>query len=635
MRRATAGMTTLLLLTTAGLAGCSGDDDPQDTVVAFLNGWKSGDLSKVGFVTSAGAKIAAADVLTGIQGFYGDLKDQPLAVSVAGDPAVSGDLATTPIDVKWTLPGNVTWDYKSTVRMTKQNSDGWQVIWEPAVLQPELEAGEKFRLRRVAAQRGTIVDANGKALVGPQEVVVIGLYPEKIKDLPSLTKSLTAAFTKIGVDVDLKNLKDRVAKADPEDFIDLVSLRRADYDKIRSSVRPLPGTVFREETRQLAPTRAFARALLGTADAATKDDLEKRPAELAVGDVVGHGGLQEKYDQQLRGAAGVSVVVSAEAADASTEEKPIFTSKPVDGKNVKVTIDTATQNAADQALAKQKQPSSLVALRISDGAVLAVANGPDPGGVNTALTGQVPPGSTYKMVSAYGLLSSGKVTADTVVECPKTRTVDGRTFKNSHDEELGKTPFHVDFAKSCNTAFVGLAPQLGADGLKQASTALGIGGTWNIGVDVFTGKVSDGASATELAAATFGQGSTAVSPIAMAAATAAVAKGAFQPPKLVLDPAPAAAGATGTLDAKAVTALRSMMREVVTGGTGTALKGVPGGEVYGKTGTAEFANGSDETHSWFIGYQGDVAFAVMVQKGGAGSEAAVPIVKDFLTTLAK
>lgn len=634
MRRASIGLTTLLVLVTSGLAGCSGDE-PQDTVVDFLNGWKSGDLSKVGFVTAEGGKIASADVLTGIKDFYGDLKDQPLDVAVAGDPVESGDLATTPITLKWTLPGNVTWEYKSSVRMTKRSGDGWQVIWEPAVLQPDLEQGEKFRLRRIAAQRGTILDSTGKALVGPQKVVVIGVSPEKIKDLPSLSKSLGAAFKKIKVDVDLADLKARVAKADDGAFLDLVTLRRADYDKIRDDVRPLPGTVFREETRQLAPTRVFARALLGVVEPATKDDLDKRPDELTIGDQVGHGGLQGKYDKELRGAPGLSVVVSAEAADETVQEKPVFTSKPVAGKDIKITLDTATQNAADQAVATQKQPSSMVALRISDGSVLAVANGPDGGGVNTALTGQVPPGSTYKMVSAYGLLQSGAVTADTPVACPKTVTVEGRTFKNSAGEVLGKVPFHVDFAKSCNTAFVGLAPKLGADGLKNASTALGIGRDWNIGVDAFTGKVSDGATPTELAAATFGQGSTAVSPIAMAVATAAVAKGGFQPPKLVLDPAPAAPGTPGNLDAKSLDALHSMMREVVTGGTGTALKSVPGKPVYGKTGTAEFANDSDETHSWFIGYQDDIAFAVMVQKGGAGAEAAVPIVKSFLTTLNK
>jgi len=75
------------------------------------------------------------------------------------------------------------------------------------------------------------------------------------------------------------------------------------------------------------------------------------------------------------------------------------------------------------------------------------------------------------------------------------------------------------------------------------------------------------------------------------------------------------------------------MREVVTGGTGVALKDVKGKPVSGKTGTAEFDEKTKDTHSWFIGFQGDVAFAVMVQKGGAGAEAAVPIVKTFLNAL--
>jgi cell division protein FtsI/penicillin-binding protein 2 len=210
--------------------------------------------------------------------------------------------------------------------------------------------------------------------------------------------------------------------------------------------------------------------------------------------------------------------------------------------------------------------------------------------------------------------------------------VDGRTFKNAHNEALGRVQFHIDFARSCNTAFVGLAPQLGADGLRSAATALGLGGAWDLGVDVFSGRVSAGGTPTELAAATFGQGTTVVSPLAMAAATAAVARGRFKQPKLVLDPAPPNPAAPGApLDDDALKALRPMMREVVTNGTGTGLRLVPGGPVYGKTGTAEFDNGSKRTHAWFIGYQGDIAFAVMVQQGGAGAEAAVPIVDRFLT----
>jgi cell division protein FtsI/penicillin-binding protein 2 len=246
----------------------------------------------------------------------------------------------------------------------------------------------------------------------------------------------------------------------------------------------------------------------------------------------------------------------------------------------------------------------------------------------------VPPGSTFKMVSTLGLLQKKAVTADTAVDCPKTQAVQGREFRNSSGMVLGKVPFRTGFAKSCNTVFVNLAPKLGADGLQAAGAAVGLGGEWDLGAPAFSGKVSPGGSATELAAASFGQGQTVVSPLAMASATAAVARGRFQQPKLVLDPAPAKPAADGPeLDAAAVQPLREMMREVVTKGTGTDLRRVPGKPVFGKTGTAEFENGSEETHAWFIGWQDDVAFAVMVQKGGAGAEAAVPIVSRFLTAL--
>jgi len=77
-----------------------------------------------------------------------------------------------------------------------------------------------------------------------------------------------------------------------------------------------------------------------------------------------------------------------------------------------------------------------------------------------------------------------------------------------------------------------------------------------------------------------------------------------------------------------------MMREVVTVGTATALADVPGGQVYVKTGTAEFNDNPADTHAWTIGWQGDIAFAVFVENGGGSGETAVPIVEAFLRGLA-
>ncbi|HEX8348232.1 MAG TPA: penicillin-binding transpeptidase domain-containing protein [Actinoplanes sp.] len=622
------------MLLASGMVACSSSDGPDRTVTAFLTGWRSGNLDKVGFVAPDGTTLPAAQVAEQIRTLSGELAKTPPEVKAQGEPKVTGEVASGPITVDWTLPGGTKWSYPSTIRLTKQNTDGWRVIWEPAIVQEKLTPGDRLELRRVAAKRAAVLDGAGKPLVNPTPVVTIGVYPARVTDMSKLTKGLAAAFKTLDLDIDLNDLPDRVRKADPEAFVDVVTLRRPDYDKIRSRVRALDGTKFQEGTRDLAPTRTFARALLGTVDPATKDDLKANPGIVVAGDVVGHGGLQQRYDAQLRGVAGQSVVIAREAPDGTVTDTEVFTSAPKPGTEVKTTLDVATQKAADKAVAAQKQPSSMVAIRISDASVLAVANGPDGAGVDLAMTAQVPPGSTFKMVSTLGLLSKKLVTLDGVVDCPKTRKVEGREFRNSHQMALGKVPFRTDFAKSCNTAFVGLAPKLGADGLTEAAAQLGIGAAWDLGVASSSGKVSTGDSPVELAAASFGQGTTVVSPVAMASATASVAHGQFRQPRLIVEPAPTKRAADGPpLAADVVEPLRTMMREVVTKGTGTALRDVPGKPVYGKTGTAEFADDSKVTHAWFVGWQGDVAFAVLVQEGGAGADTAVPVVERFLRAL--
>jgi cell division protein FtsI/penicillin-binding protein 2 len=75
-----------------------------------------------------------------------------------------------------------------------------------------------------------------------------------------------------------------------------------------------------------------------------------------------------------------------------------------------------------------------------------------------------------------------------------------------------------------------------------------------------------------------------------------------------------------------------MMRAVVTKGTAQAA-GLPSG-TYGKTGTAEFGTGPElESHAWFHGYLGDLAFAVVVEGGGGGGKIAAPVAARFLNAL--
>jgi cell division protein FtsI/penicillin-binding protein 2 len=115
-----------------------------------------------------------------------------------------------------------------------------------------------------------------------------------------------------------------------------------------------------------------------------------------------------------------------------------------------------------------------------------------------------------------------------------------------------------------------------------------------------------------------------------------VAKGGPVTPALLAGrpAAPAGGGSPAGPPAAVLPALRDMMRAVVTEGTATALADLPGGPVAGKTGTAEYGSGTPpRSHAWFIGYRGDLAFAVFVQNGQSSGRTAVPIAKTFLTTL--
>jgi len=124
-----------------------------------------------------------------------------------------------------------------------------------------------------------------------------------------------------------------------------------------------------------------------------------------------------------------------------------------------------------------------------------------------------------------------------------------------------------------------------------------------------------------------------VSPLDMAMVAATVQGGTWRAPQLVVDPPPAPGPTPKALPGGVVASLRELMAGVVRNGTAApAFKNFPGPPVSGKTGTAETADKS-LTDAWFMGYRGDLAFAVVVQNGGIGGAVAAPIAAKFLRNL--
>jgi cell division protein FtsI/penicillin-binding protein 2 len=301
---------------------------------------------------------------------------------------------------------------------------------------------------------------------------------------------------------------------------------------------------------------------------------------------------------------------------------------------VQTPLVPALQNAADAAVAGQQLPTHLVVVRPGTGEILAVSSN-EVADAGNALHGQFPPGSSMKTISATALLSTGTLTPDTPVPCPGTTTVDGREFENQDQFDLGTVPFTEAFAQSCNTTFIQQALELPDGALAEAASSYGVGSDWQLPVGIFSGSVPADSTGTTKAANAIGQGEVLMSPAQLALVAAGIASGTPAAPVEVVD-AEAAGSAPAGPGQAVLDALRPLMRQVVLSGTATAL--ADRGEVYGKTGTAEFgSNTPPDSHGWFMGYQlagpqGDIAFAVLVE-GGQSSSVAVGVTDAFLGAL--
>jgi cell division protein FtsI/penicillin-binding protein 2 len=630
---------------------------PDATARAFAAAWSKHDFSGA---TYAGG-LTAATVATDFDAITKKLNAQGVTVTAGPAQPVQGNdnADQSVLHVSWVLPGGQAWTYDSAVELD-QIDGRWAAKWAASVVHPSLGPGDTLRYVRSQPKRATILDGAGQPLIVDRAVVDIGVQPGKTTDAVATATQLGAILH-----VDGASLASRIKGAPADQFVDVITLRANDFAPVAAAVSAVPGVVLHQLNEPLSPSHDFARALLGTVGPVTKEIVDASHGRYVAGDVGGLSGLEKEYDTELGGVPGYEVDAVHSSAGGSTPLPTPLASKPaVDGQPVRTTLDQRVQAAADAALATVPgQPSALVAIKVSSGQVVAVANGPNGGGFDTALLGQVPPGSAFKIVTTTALLEGGQ-DVDAPVPCQANVVVQGKTFHNYENEQLGSPPFHTDFAKSCNTAFIALSSKVGGSTLPDTARALGIGACWSLGTQAFRGSVQQPKDAVDLAATSFGQGSTLVSPVDLAVAVATVARGSYLPPQLVLNgrsagcssggsssaspsnPASSSSSASPSdadatpvpgppLPTSVIGHLHSLMREVVTAGTATVLAAAPGGPVMAKTGTAEYGSTNPpKTHAWLVGYQGDIAFAVYVQDGQSGGTVAAPVALKFLQNLA-
>ena len=325
------------------------------------------------------------------------------------------------------------------------------------------------------------------------------------------------------------------------------------------------------------------------------------------------------------------------------------------GNDVMLTIDPKLQQAAAAALGSRK--GAIVAIDPRNGEVLAMVSVPtyDPGSLGTlgdalfndpgspllnrATQGLYPPGSTFKAVTASGILEKGVATPDTVVDCPGQIVIDGFPISCSNTSQgVGTYPFKHAFTFSVNAIFAQLGVKLGWTGLTDIARRYGFDSNLDFTLDTAKSQIhAPGSTATTtlLASTAFGQGELLATPMQMAVVAAAIANGGvLQRPHLTLGEA-SGGKLLGTLEPTSsrriisqdvARTMNDFMVSVVANGQANGVS-IPGVAIGGKTGTAEAGDGT--SHAWFIAFAPaeapTIAIAVVVEHGGQGGVVASPI----------
>jgi len=597
-KRAVALASSLTVLLLVLVSARSPDPSAEPTVQQFLLAWGQGQYRLAASLTTGNP----GQVTTALRTAYRQLDAANLML---GMHSVSqhGNVGYAQFNASIDLGrSGAPWQYRGrfTLRMTGSE---WKVVWSPSVIYPGLRPGYRLAVVTTMPKRAALLDAAGKPLTRRTLVYVAGVRPGKLKNQARTADRLARA-----AGLDANEVYGDIIAAPSARFFELARLRPSEYRRLAGKLRRVPGLIIKRDRMRLFDSAASSVA--GSVGTETSRVLRDDGMPYRPGTTVGLSGLQLAYQRSLVGTP-TTEVVAENAAGRRVSVLKSWRGSP--GKPVRTTIDAATQAAANHAAGTLGGSGAIVAVRASDGKILAVATHKAHGmPAVSALNGHYRPGQAFTIVSTAALVAAG-FDVTTPIPCMNQNRVGGRTFRNIPPESaLGpQPPFQKDFARACGTAFAGLSLRLHPSELTSAAAKFGIGARWRLPLRAFAGSMASPADVGQLAADSIGTGTVRVSPLDMALVAAAVRSGTWHQPTLVTNPAEPRLSPPGTFSPQVIAVLRSLMRQSVTSGDGRPAA-VRGGAVYGQVGNVALGHHRHGLRaSWFVGYRGNVAFAVL------------------------
>ena len=546
-----------------------------------------------------------------------------------------------------------------------------------------------IRFRQIKPLRGLIMDRNGFVLVDNKPSFDVLYIPNKNKANELSVERLKQLYQNKSLDFPydqalLKNAKPYLPiKLDKNVNMEKIAL-------VETNALNLPGISIDVSPIRLYLDGEILAPVIGYTGEISKKEIEKSDGKYAYGDVSGKHGLENFFDSVIRGNRGAELV---EVNAYGKEIKNMGRIDPVSGYNMTLTIDADLQKAAWEAI--QGKAGSVVVMDPRDGEVLAMVSSPsfDPNlfyeGIseeqwsqlqnnpfaplsNKAISGQYPPGSTYKLIVAAAALEEGIITPDTKIFCNGSFTLGNRTYRCWKKGGHGWVNLHQAIVGSCDVYFYTVGKMLGVDKIAEYAKRFGFGDL--AGIDLPNEKKGLVPSKEwklkrkkeiwqmgETISISIGQGYNLVTTLQLANAFGAFANGGtlWRPylvkqiqltdGKIYKEFVPTKKGELN-LSAKTIEIINDALKGVVNepGGTGQNAK-LPGVEVCGKTGTSQvlglpedekarrrkILGAFQKDHALFACYapskNPEIVVAVILENAGGGGAVAAPIARKILS----
>lgn len=515
-----------------------------------------------------------------------------------------------------------------------------------------------IRLISQSGARGNILDRNGETIVGNRISYDVMILPQ---ESGQLDRALGAASRILGVEakeLEAAYKKNFISSSVPTTVANNIEPRKAiilEECKVEE-----PSIIIQQKPLRYYPYGSSACHVIGYVNEIDRWRLTKlEDYGYKTKDIVGFGGVEEKYDYYLRQEEGG---LSVEVNHRGKFTRVLGFQPPLNGKDVGLTLDIRIQKIVEEVLSGRK--GSVILMDPQSGEILALANypdynpavfvtkrsalisaifnNPDSPLINRAIQSSYPPASVFKPVLASAGLELKKINLSTNFLCRGWTMVGARKF--SCWDTHGVQDIIQALAHSCDVFFYKTGLLLGGQNIHDYAIKLGLGRPLGFDLPYETGgfipsplwrkinkfqKWYDGDTAN----LSIGQGDCLTTPLQLTGMMAVFANRGYLPVPYIIK-------SVGGVDLEkkkkrlmpvafkksTFEAVSRGLREVVSDakGTGNVLSALPVA-VAGKTGTAQVSRGL--THAWFVGFfpydKPKYVICVLLENGGPGHAASV------------